>query len=76
MAEDGENHMVLRCDEAIGKHTSCLVTAGFKICNVWGTAMEENLEGGKTVPVNLLENGSEMLLHFTPFEIKTLRLIP
>lgn len=76
MAEDGQNHMVIRCYEAFGKHTSCLVTAGFKISKAWGTTMEENLEGGKAVPVHLFENSSEMLLHFTPFEIKTLRLIP
>lgn len=76
MAEDGQNHMVIRCYEAFGKHTSCLVTAGFKVSKVWGTTMEENLEGGKAVPVHLFENSSEMLLHFAPFEIKTLRLIP
>jgi len=76
MAEDGGNHMVLRYYEALGKHTSCLVTASFKISKVWETTMEENLEGGKTVPVNLHENCSEILLHFAPFEIKTLRLVP
>ena len=76
MAEDGQNHMVIRCYEAFGKHTSCLLTAGFKISKAWGTTMEENLEGGILVPVHLFENSSEMLLHFTPFEIKTLRLIP
>jgi len=76
MAEDGQNHMVIRCYEAFGKHTSCLMTAGFKISKAWGTTMEENLEGGKAVPVHLFENSSELLLHFTPFEIKTLRLIP
>ncbi|MDR7811467.1 alpha-mannosidase [Lacrimispora sp.] len=76
MAEDGQNHMVIRCYEAFGKHTSCLVTAGFNVSKAWGTTMEENLEGGKAVPVHLFENSSEMLLHFAPFEIKTLRLIP
>jgi alpha-mannosidase len=76
MAEDGQNHMVIRCYEAFGKHTSCLVTAGFNVSKAWGTTMEENLEGGKAVPVHLFENSSDMLLHFAPFEIKTLRLIP
>nr|WP_314461883.1 glycoside hydrolase family 38 C-terminal domain-containing protein [uncultured Clostridium sp.] len=75
MAEDGENHLILRFYEAIGKHTSCAVTAGLKISRLWETTMEENAVSKAPLPVKYLGNESEILLHFAPFEIKTLRLI-
>lgn len=75
MAEDGENHLILRLYEAIGKHTSCVVSAGFKISKLWETTMEENAPSTAMLPVKLLENKSDILLNFAPFEIKTLRLI-
>lgn len=76
MAENGEKDLIVRLYEATGKHTSCVVCAGFKISRLWETTMEENMDSGKMVSVNHFENDSEMLLDFAPFEIKTLRLIP
>ncbi len=75
MAEDGENHLILRFYEAFGRHTSCSIKAGFKISKLWETTMEETISSTTTLPVKLLENKSEILLNFAPFEIKTLRLI-
>ena len=73
MAEDGENHLILRFYEAFGRHTSCVIKAGFKISKSWETTMEETIPS-TTLQVKLLENKSEILLNFAPFEIKTLRL--
>ena len=75
MAEDGENHLILRFYEAFGRHTSCVVKTGFKISKLWETTMEEIISSPTALPVKLLENESEILLDFAPFEIKTLRLI-
>ncbi|MGC6173696.1 alpha-mannosidase [Lacrimispora sp. 38-1] len=75
MAEDGEKHLILRLYEAIGKHSSCTVTVGFKISKLWETTMEENAVSKTPIPVKHLGNESEFLLNFAPFEIKTLRLI-
>jgi alpha-mannosidase len=75
MAEDGENHLILRFYEAFGRHTSCAVKTGFKISKWWETTMEETTSSTTTLPVKLLENDSEILLNFAPFEIKTLRLV-
>ena len=75
MAEDGEKHLILRFYEAVGKHTSCAVTAGFKISKLWETTMEENTVTKTPLPVKHLGDESEILLNFAPFEIKTLRLI-
>ena len=76
MAEDGERHMIVRCYEAIGTHTSCYMMTGFPISKMWETSMEEIVEEEKTIPVQPVENGCEMFLQFAPFEIKTLRLAP
>ncbi len=75
LSEDGRKHMILRLYEAAGKHTSGTVWAGFPVREAFETTMEENLEGGKKVPLRTENDQSEMQLDFAPFEIKTIRIL-
>lgn len=76
MAEDGRKHMVLRLYEAAGKHTACVLSADFRMSEAYETTMEEDPEGGKRIHLKAENGRREMFLHFVPFEIKTIRILP
>lgn len=76
LSEDGREHMVLRLYEAAGKHTLSTLEADFPAREAYETTMEENLDSGKRVILKQEDGRCEMQLHFTPFEIKTIRMIP
>lgn len=76
MAEDGKNHMILRLYEAEGRHAGCNIRADIAIGEAYETTMEEHLEEGIKIGVTQENGSSQMFLHFAPFEIKTIRLLP
>lgn len=76
MAEDGKNHMILRLYEAEGRHAGCNICADIAIAEAYETTMEERLEEGRKLEVTKENGSSQMFLHFSPFEIKTIRILP
>lgn len=69
-AEDGRG-LIVRLYETIRSRGDATLTCGFPIAQAWETNLIEEDEQ----PLEIT-NGNEITLHFTPFQIRTLRLIP
>ncbi len=68
LAEDGSGDLIVRLYEAVGADCACTLRAAFPIAE----ATENNL---LEAPLGKLPmRGGETKLHFTPFQVRTLRL--
>src|SRR5260221_194460 len=69
-AEDGRG-IVVRLYETMRFRSDVALVSSFPIAKAWETNLMEKDEQ----PLEIV-NGKEIMLHFTPFQIRTLRLIP
>jgi alpha-mannosidase len=69
MAEDGSDDWIARMYEAKGMSTTCVVSLGKPACRVVETDMLEEQE----LNVLAASQTKEMVVSFTPFEVKTVR---
>ncbi|GGG61378.1 alpha-mannosidase [Paenibacillus radicis (ex Gao et al. 2016)] len=82
MAEDGSGAIIARLYECKGMSTSSSITSSFGFTDIRETDMLEGLEtaagdvAAGIKPLAFDASANEATLHFTPFEVKTIRITP
>ncbi|MFF2091420.1 glycoside hydrolase family 38 C-terminal domain-containing protein [Paenibacillus sp. NPDC058174] len=79
MAEDSSGAIIARLYECKGMSTSSSISTSFSFTDIRETDMLELNEDGGAGEVKLLsfdDSTNETTMHFTPFEVKTIRIMP